>query len=127
MLLLLKKQRQELKKIFDLKKSILSGKQEKERCDSSTNLIVISDEDLKNKEQKEIEAEEAFSQKLSGINLLNLEEKDASLKTDLGEFIPTKKIVEGEDISNFPPEWQRFLIENEGKEPVEKLNKMLEN
>jgi len=37
-----------------------------------------------------------------------------------------KVIVEGEDISSFPPEWQKFLRETEGKSAIERLNKMLE-
>lgn len=36
-------------------------------------------------------------------------------------------LIEGEDISTFPPEWQEFFVENEGKEPIEKLNKILKN
>lgn len=34
-------------------------------------------------------------------------------------------IVEGEDISSFPPEWQDFLKKNKGKSTAEKINQML--
>lgn len=71
----------------------------------------------------------------SAINFAN---EDATVSTIVEKSSPEEKIVdsqmnlariliEGEDISSFPPEWQEFLIENEGKEPIEKLNKILEN
>jgi len=38
-----------------------------------------------------------------------------------------KILIEGENLSSFPAEWQQFFVENEGKEPIEKLNSMLKN
>jgi len=38
-----------------------------------------------------------------------------------------KILIEGENVSSFPAEWQQFFAENEDKEPIEKLNSMLKN
>jgi len=51
--------------------------------------------------------------------------KEPTDKINQSQINLARSMAEGEDISSFPPEWQEFLLENEGKEPVEKLNKML--
>jgi hypothetical protein len=62
-----------------------------------------------------------------------LEEKNADPDRDLKHYLNESQInlakifIEGENISSFPAEWQQFFAENEGREPIEKLNTMLKN
>jgi hypothetical protein len=54
-------------------------------------------------------------------------DQDFQLHINESQLNLAKILVEGENISSFPTEWQQFFVENEGKEPIEKLNSMLKN
>lgn len=111
----LTRQRKVLKNHFDLQKKISSS--------SALNFAVGLEETLKNEQKveekpsltqtakpSEGEEEETVTQKKVSFTQINL----------------AKSVVEGEDISSFPAEWQQYFVENEGKNPSEKLNKMLD-
>jgi len=54
-------------------------------------------------------------------------DQDFQLHIKESQLNLAKILIEGENISSFPAQWQQFFVENEGKEPLEKLNSMLKN
>lgn len=56
---------------------------------------------------------------------LSDEGKREEEKLNLSEVNLAGKLLQGEDISGFSPEWRRFFLENEDLTTVEKLNRLL--
>ena len=111
---ILNKQKKVLKSHFDLQKKL----------NTSLNFAKCLEETIKNEEERAI---------IDRQNELNLGHKDTEHKINSlknpAEFSQTnmaKSIVEGEDISTFPIEWQQYFVNNEGKPVPEKLNKMFD-
>lgn len=111
---LLSLQRKILENRFDLKKKLgdlpLSGSAE------SLNLVKKGEEKInplsKNRE------------KIIEMDLPNKKETQGTI--NLSEVNLAQKLVQGEDISAFPPEWRNFFIENEERTTVEKLNRLFD-
>jgi|GEM_PF-1691955 len=114
---ILQKQKKVLRTHFDLREK-LSAK-------SSLNFAACLEETLKN--EKENLANKGYNEPSFDSQNRLIPELSASLtKNDIpSEINLAKKLIEGEDISPFPPEWQDLFVINEGKEPVAKLNEIL--
>lgn len=105
-------QRKILGNRFDLKNKLgdlpLSG--------DSESLNLAKEETFFDPKEEEIEIAE--------LNL-DWEQKQEEEKLNLSEVNLAGKLLQGEDISGFPPEWRRFFLENEDLTTVEKLNRLL--
>jgi len=109
LLKILENQRKTLKDHFAFQEKPFS-----EPSQSSLNFAVEWEKTLK---------KEGASKKIIGkIDLTGEKNVD---KKNHSQINLARILVEGEDISSFPLEWQEFFVENEGKEPIEKLNKIL--
>lgn len=103
------------------KKKILSN-----RYDLQKNLTAKSQDLESESAQTSINFAEEVQNSTDKISTVNDKIEGKSIKIDSQTNL-AKILIEGEDISSFPQEWQEFMVENEGKEPIEKLNKILEN
>lgn len=124
----LKKQKNILKQKFAIIDESQSNSSivEPEKNNSALNFASTPEESEKDHFSPiDIEKENIIAKEPIQSNLLQL---DTIYKTDKiinpSESI-ANVIVEGEDISTFPSEWQEFLKENEGKSALRKLNEML--
>ena len=123
------KQKKILENRFDIQKKLSSKSQETDlqpyELQSSLNFAADIFEKKKtageesDKNQASLQSTE---KQLSGEDKSNFDYKLNESQTNLARIL-----IEGENISSFPPEWQEFLVENEGGEPIDKLNKMLQN
>lgn len=113
---LLLKQRKTLKNHFDLRKKLAAN--------SSLNFVFNLSDTL---EREKVIKEKAITSVDPSAPLTEKINSTVPGKTHFSQINLAQTVIDGEDISSFPPEWQKFFIENEGKPPTEKLNKMLEN
>jgi len=129
MMIIFEKQKRELKTLFDIKKNISEEKEKQdEKQKSKTNFVTLSEEETKEAERKEIDRQIKMEKSLAGINILDFrEEEEEKIPASEEKKVFDKKVVEGEKITDFPSQWQEYFIENEGKNPAEKLSKMLES
>jgi len=129
MMIIFEKQKRELKTLFDIKKNISEEKEkQEEKQKSKTNFVTLSEEETKEAERKEIDRQIKMEKSLAGINILDFrEEEEEKIPASEEKKVFDKKVVEGEKITDFPSQWQEYFIENEGKNPAEKLSKMLES
>lgn len=111
----LEKQKKALRNHFDLQKRMSDN--------SSLNFVVGLEETLKSEETISQACPQTIAEKPSEENE---EETITQEKVSFSQINLAKSVVEGEDISSFPPEWQHYFVENEGKTATEKLNKMLD-
>jgi len=112
---ILEKQKKELKRHFDF--------QEEPSQKSSLNLIASFEEAVK--KEKIVPPSGVRGGFLDNKELILKSGKRSESKRISSETNLARLVVEGEDISTFPPEWQDFFLDNEGKEPLDKLNEML--
>ena len=128
-MIIFEKQKRELKTLFDIKKNISEEKEKQdEKQKSKTNFVTLSEEETKEAERKEIDRQIKMEKSLAGINILDFrEEEEEKIPASEEKKVFDKKVVEGEKITDFPSQWQEYFIENEGKNPAEKLSKMLES
>jgi len=114
----LKKQRALLQKKFTVESSALnfalSSEEEGERQD-----FPKAEDNLKVEEKK-------MSEKIIEEKIFSEEEISKKVVGQIDRPKTGSLIVEEESFSDFSPEWQTFLRENEKKSTIEKLNKMLE-
>ena len=122
------KQKGVLKNRFDLRKNLSSRSREKDiffdRFQSSLNFAAenkIEQDEVEKATGKDLDVLR-LSEELSLKEKLDLENKVTDSQTNLA-----RTLVEGESVSAFPSEWQEFLLENDGKDPLDKLNNMLKN
>lgn len=109
-----KEQKKELQNLFDLRKNAFKKAQKEEnelKIKSSSNFADLP------LEEKEIITEEKPEEITVSESITPALKKEKN-KKDL--------FVEGENIKNFPENWQKFFLENENQDPAKKLQKMLE-
>lgn len=122
MLAVLKRKKDILKTRFDAKNNLSAKSEQSSLPDftSSTNFA------------KEFQSSEAKVPSVSEADPIE-NEKDLPDQYSFENEVFDSQInlarifIEGEDISEFNSEWRNFFAENEGKEPIDKLNNMLKN
>lgn len=112
------KQRKILKSRFDLKNKL--GDLPLSSDSESLNFAELPEDPFEEEVLTEKEIEEELPSPSGKVG-----DSPTAESINLSEVNLVNKLVNGEDISSFPPEWRQFFIENEDKTTVEKLNILL--